>query len=474
MAQSAALTRADKAMKPDLSSHPCFRYLALAGALSVPAGLVRAQAPAAAPPLPPAAWTVALLGLLIGLCALTLLRVVAHPRRVELAYLMMLGGTLAHVAGTTGALWLQLPMLSTQVLSTSGLVLMGAFGALFARSFVDPLRNAAYAARLFGLLAVLACTLPTLSLLGTLPAERTLLPLLALIAGCAIVTGLMRHAECRSGAAVFHIGWLLIFAAAGCAVAADLTLFEPPWPVPVIVSPTLAIAALLHAAALNCASQNHARAQIRSLEETRQTLAQRVETLEQSEQRLAHRIAQNQHELEAANKRLQTQADTAELHDPLTGLAHRHLLVDRIEHGIARARRHNARLALLQVDVKNFRAINAHFGRESGDALLTAIARRLTGACRAGDTVARLAGDDFVIVLEDVFAVEDVARVTQTIERELGRVFKIGDQRVRIAIHIGHASHPENGQDAETLLKSVDRDLFKAREAAATSQPPNA
>lgn len=462
-------------MRPDLAHPPGLKLLASAIALLMPAALAGAEAPAgsAAATLPPSAWAIALLGLLIGLCILTLLRVVAHPRRVELEYLMMLGGTLALVSGVTGALWLALPESSSQGLTTSGLVVMGAFGALFARSFVDPLRKDAFSSRLFGLFAALACTLPTLALFGPEPSERALLINLSLLALCAIVLGLLRRAQCRSGAVAFHIGWLLILAAAGCTAAVSFALLEPPLPLPVIISPTLAIAALLHAAALNCASQNHARAQIQALEESHQTLAQQVETLEQSEQRLSHRIAQSQHELEAANKRLQTQADTAELHDPLTGLAHRHLLADRIDHGIARAKRHNAKLALLQIDVENFSAVNAQLGRDSGDELLGAIAKRLVGACRSGDTVARLAGDDFVVVLEDVFASDDANRVMQTIARELSRVFKIREQRVRITVHIGYASYPEHGQDAETLLKSADRALFKAREAAAASQPPD-
>lgn len=467
--------RTETAMKPDLAPSPGWKLLAGAAVPLACTSFAIAQTAVdpAAPALPPSAWAIALLGLLVGLCALTLLRVVAHPRRVELEYLMMLGGTLALVAGVTGELWLQLPEASTRGLTTSGLVVMSAFGALFARSFVDPLRNDLLSSRLFGLLAGLACTLPTLALLGALHAERGLLLNLTLLSIGSVLLGLLRRAQCRSGLVAFHFGWLLILAAAGLAAAVSFGMLQPPQPLPVIVSPALALAALFHASALNCASQNHARARIHALEESHQMLAQQVESLELSEQRLSHRVAQSQHELETANKRLQAQADTGELHDPLTGLAHRHLLADRIEHGIARARRHNAKLALLQIDVENFRAINAQLGRDSGDELLSAIAKRLTGACRSEDTVARVAGDDFVIVLEDVFAIDDMDRVTQNIARELARVFKIRDQRVRITVHIGCASYPENGQDAETLLKSVDRALFKAREAAAASQPPD-
>lgn len=104
---------------------------------------------------------------------------------------------------------------------------------------------------------------------------------------------------------------------------------------------------------------------------------------------------------------LQQSADRSRqssLHDPLTGLANRTLLLERLEHGLRRRRRTDCMMVILFVDLDQFKLVNDAHGHLVGDELLCAVANRLTGMLRAGDTVARLAGDEFVIVCEDVTA----------------------------------------------------------------------
>jgi diguanylate cyclase (GGDEF)-like protein/PAS domain S-box-containing protein len=156
--------------------------------------------------------------------------------------------------------------------------------------------------------------------------------------------------------------------------------------------------------------------------------------------------------------------ERAAWYDALTGLPNRNLLVDRLEQVLARNRRSGQRLALFYLDLDDFKAINDSMGHAAGDILLKQFAERLRGAVRTSDTVARLSGDEFVILLEDLKGSEDSDAIASTILATTREEFKIESTvlRVTTCIGIAFASGETSGAD---LLRRADSALYQAKRA---------
>jgi diguanylate cyclase (GGDEF)-like protein/PAS domain S-box-containing protein len=150
-------------------------------------------------------------------------------------------------------------------------------------------------------------------------------------------------------------------------------------------------------------------------------------------------------------------------HDPLTGLPNRKLLSDRLELALAQARRGKRAMAVLFLDLDGFKAVNDGWGHAQGDALLRDVAGRLAGALRTGDTVARIGGDEFTVLIPELPHEEGAAEVSRKILRELERTFRVGDSEYRVTASIGIALYPRDGEDAETLLKNADAAMYRAK-----------
>jgi diguanylate cyclase (GGDEF)-like protein len=194
---------------------------------------------------------------------------------------------------------------------------------------------------------------------------------------------------------------------------------------------------------------------------------QMVETLRKSEQELEFRVAERTQELEAANSQLinkEHELRRLALQDPLTGLSNRMFLNDRIERAITRSRRTGGSIALLLIDLDNFKPINDSYGHAVGDALLVTIASRIQEIVREADTVSRLGGDEFVILLEDL-------RETGNIETILGKLMaaviepmETGDGKtVSVSASIGVAFAPAHADQATQLLARADMEMYKAK-----------
>ncbi len=197
-----------------------------------------------------------------------------------------------------------------------------------------------------------------------------------------------------------------------------------------------------------------ARARRRHIRELEDALAARDAQAES----LSRRLSQTIHELELAHHRLHEQAVGFERKahlDALTGLANRLLLDERIGHGIVRALRHNARMAVVIVELRGLDEVAERCGRPAADELRIAMAARLRSIVRAEDTVARLDGERFAAVLEEVFDQEDVQRVLTSAAEELGAAAPVGDIQVMLAVRLGYAFFPENGKDATALLAAA-------------------
>lgn len=152
-------------------------------------------------------------------------------------------------------------------------------------------------------------------------------------------------------------------------------------------------------------------------------------------------------------------------HDPLTGLANRLFLDDRLEHAVDRARRAGSGLAVLLIDLDRFKEVNDARGHAAGDQLLREIARRIERAVRAADTVARVGGDEFVVLIEGVESVEDTQPVTQKILAELSRPVAIDGVDSQVGASIGIALYPASGRTAGALLQAADSAMYGAKAA---------
>jgi len=163
-------------------------------------------------------------------------------------------------------------------------------------------------------------------------------------------------------------------------------------------------------------------------------------------------------------KRSEEQVTALAYRDALTGLPNRRLFNDRLGIALAQARRYRHRLAVIFVDLDRFKPVNDTLGHAAGDELLKAVAERLSACVRLGDTVARLAGDEFTLLLPGIHYVEDVAKVAQKLGETMRRPFRVHDRDLRISASGGISIYPDDGQDAETLLTNADIAMYRAKQ----------
>ena len=151
--------------------------------------------------------------------------------------------------------------------------------------------------------------------------------------------------------------------------------------------------------------------------------------------------------------------------DPLTGLANRSLLWDRLDHAIVRARREGEIVTLMFVDLDDFKAVNDQFGHGTGDALLKNVAERLEGAVRESDTVARLGGDEFTVMLEGQHRPEFAGIVAQKLLDALAVPYRIGGREIFMTASIGIVVYPLDGDVVDDLVRDADTAMYAAKQA---------
>jgi diguanylate cyclase (GGDEF)-like protein/PAS domain S-box-containing protein len=167
--------------------------------------------------------------------------------------------------------------------------------------------------------------------------------------------------------------------------------------------------------------------------------------------------------------RRQAQQDLEELSltDSLTGLANRPLLGDRVQQALARMRREPGTLALILLDLDRFKVVNDSLGHQVGDALLTAVAARLEGVSRADSTVARVGGDEFVVLVEDLPEPEAVNAIAERILDVLREPFRLGDadEEIITTASVGIAVTSDANRESDDLFREADLALYRAKEA---------
>jgi diguanylate cyclase len=151
-------------------------------------------------------------------------------------------------------------------------------------------------------------------------------------------------------------------------------------------------------------------------------------------------------------------------HDQLTGLANRYLFHEHLAHAISVAKRRNSCFGLLFLDLDQFKRVNDSLGHDVGDMLIIEIANRLRQAVRLTDIVARMGGDEFTILLEDIKGKKELSLIASKIQSAIEPIIKIQNQELYATASIGIASFPECGLEAQTLMKSADIALNKAKE----------
>ena len=162
-------------------------------------------------------------------------------------------------------------------------------------------------------------------------------------------------------------------------------------------------------------------------------------------------------------KRLEDELAYRAFHDPLTGLANKALFQDRLDHALARLERSGSHLAVLFIDLDNFKTVNDSLGHGEGDDLLKRVAGAITGCLRPADTAARLGGDEFAVLIEDVRSHDVVTDVAQRLLESLRPHVRLGSKSVSSAGSIGIA-FDVTGITSEQLLRNADIAMYKAKE----------
>ena len=198
------------------------------------------------------------------------------------------------------------------------------------------------------------------------------------------------------------------------------------------------------------------------------------EALRRAHDELEVRVQERTAELARANEALRTEIAERKraeetikrlaYHDSLTGLPNRRLFNDRLTLTLAHAHRSQQKLAVMLLDLDNFKEVNDTLGHSVGDQLLRVAGERLTSLLRKSDTVARMGGDEFMLLLPEIAQVEDAAEVAQKILEAIRQPFVFDVHEIHVSTSIGIALYPDDGEDEDTLMKNADIAMYRAKD----------
>ena len=188
-----------------------------------------------------------------------------------------------------------------------------------------------------------------------------------------------------------------------------------------------------------------------------------IDTIRDNNAQVSHYVAvfSDISERKASEERIRYLAQ----HDALTGLPNRFTLAVHLEHALARAERAGEKVGLMFIDLDNFKAVNDTLGHHIGDLLLCEVARRITGVVRKSDIVARIGGDEFVVVLESARLPSDAGMAAQKIIERLGDAVPVSSNELHTTPSIGIAVFPDDGSNSDMLMKNADLAMYHAKSA---------
>jgi len=153
----------------------------------------------------------------------------------------------------------------------------------------------------------------------------------------------------------------------------------------------------------------------------------------------------------------------ASLHDPLTALPNRRLFSDRLDQALKKAKRNGEQAAILYLDLDDFKPVNDLYGHDTGDRVLQEVALRIQSCVRAVDTVARIGGDEFVVMLEDIENREAARKVARKIKDEICEPILVFGHVCRVGLSIGVSLYPADGDDSYNLVKIADQNMYEVK-----------
>lgn len=356
-------------------------------------------------------------------------------------------------------LWPDAGEIGNRILPTS-IILATTVAALFTRSFLDVQQRAPAWYRLLsvatvagGIITLGSLLMPVQLALQTMSVFGLTVTLLLIICGIhCVFLGV-------AGARIFVLAWGLMMTGAVLLALRNFALIPNNFITLYSVQIGSALEMLLLsfglAARFNELKRQKEVAQTAALNAQRQ----HVHALQKHERILEQRVAERTRELEQANLRLEDMA----MQDVLTGLANRAGLNRHLNKALARAERSQQQLALLMIDLDNFKPVNDVFGHAFGDRVLQEVAHRLQAAGRASDFVARLGGDEFIVVSEGLQQGDDARAVAERLLDALAQPIMLDEQQVQIGASIGvsHATGPE--LVADELLRQADQAMYSRK-----------
>jgi diguanylate cyclase (GGDEF)-like protein len=409
-------------------------------------------------------------GALIALAAYNLLLFFSIRDRRYLEYVAFALSMAAGQASLNGIanqfLWPDSPVWGNAVFPAA-MAATGFFGAMFTRSFLETRRTALGLDRivLASLIVFALCTVSPFVIPYRISAILVSLSGIGFSA-VAVASGIVCWKRGRPGATYFLLAWTLLLAGVA---ATGLRNFG--WlPTTGLTSHAMQIGSALEMLLLSSALADRINVMRREKEEAQAEAMSAhkevVQTMQRTELELEGRVSERTRELADANARLQESQHALQhlaYHDNLTGLANRALMDDRIAQAIERARRNLSLVAVLLVDLDRFKPINDSYGHAIGDEVLKSIAGRLKECVRSSDTVARIGGDEFVVVLDTLRSTDHADCVADSIATSLAKPFTVPGAHIAISASVGLALYPVHGTDAQSLIKKADQAMYRAK-----------
>ncbi len=207
-------------------------------------------------------------------------------------------------------------------------------------------------------------------------------------------------------------------------------------------------------------------AQFMVVRRAQRILRVQAHALEKTNVELDHRVHERTRALEAEvqeRRKAEQRLDYLAHHDPLTDLPNRLLFKERLSHSLQRLAAQGGRHALLFIDLDHFKDVNDTLGHSVGDALLTAVTRRLQGCIRPGDTLARLGGDEFICLLEDVHGPATALEVADQLLDLFRQPFSVGENQLYLSASIGISQAPADGMEVDVLVRKADAAMYQAK-----------